>query len=94
MRKTLKLGDQCGAVAVLQGILTVRNIMRDGQTTLDDRFESGTQQGVKEVQAYAIGRGFKGIQVMGELDQPTIAAILLYLGVDLESLPDAFWPTA
>lgn len=94
MRKQLRIGDQCPAVAVLQGVLTVRNLMNDGKTGLDDRYELGTDQGVRQFQAYANGRGAHEVKVNGIVDEPTMAAMHLYLGVDLASLPDSFWPVA
>lgn len=93
VRKSLKRGDHCPAVAVLQAVLLTGHFMQDGTDAIDDNFDESVEEGALAFQRWAIPRGhIEGLKDDGEVGDMTYGAILFYLGVDLRSLPDHFWP--
>ena len=96
VRRELKLGHDCQAVAHLRVLLATLNNQGFFNTSITitnwgTLFDEELEKATKAFQSEAMQRGFPGIHASGEVKEKTLVALKMFV-FDFAVLPDEFWP--
>ena len=94
-RKTLRLDDKCPMAALVQALLRAKGHMPGGNPKMDNHWGPNCVSALQSFKEETRGLEIPILDELltdGEVGRMTLLAFTIRWGVNLDHLPDAYWP--